>query len=312
MPSETSTHVVFLGFGAVGRHLARLLRPELEDDRIRLTAAVRDLSRHEDSPESGGVQLVQIDTPGLETAIDSAEIVVEAAGVAPASTYGPRLIAAGQDVVLTSVGALADAEIASDLLAGPGRLWVTHGAIGGLDMLSSLAEAEGLDRVEITTSTPPRGLIQPWMDEDQQSRLEQLGADHQPLTVFSGSPREALDAFPDNAHVGVALAWATRGLSESPEQNVHLMQASLDRVELTLVADPGLRDARHDITASGSAGRFNFTFEAAPSPENPHTSITTALSVAHTLRQVLERLGRRKPPTARKSRTRMRTWEDQA
>lgn len=188
MPAETSTHVVFLGFGAVGRHLARLLRPELDKDRIRLTAAVRDLSRYEDSPAPDGVQLVQIDTPGLETAVDSAEIIVEAAGVEPATTYGPGVIAAGKDAVLTSVGALVDEEIATQLLSGPGRLWVTHGAIGGLDMLSSLAEADGLDRVGITTSKPPESLIQPWMDDQQQDRLANVGDDDEPLTVFSGSP----------------------------------------------------------------------------------------------------------------------------
>ncbi|WGH92599.1 DUF108 domain-containing protein [Auritidibacter ignavus] len=302
MPAETSTHVVFLGFGAVGRHLARLLRPELDKDRIRLTAAVRDLSRYEDSPAPDGVQLVQIDTPGLETAVDSAEIIVEAAGVEPATTYGPGVIAAGKDAVLTSVGALVDEEIATQLLSGPGRLWVTHGAIGGLDMLSSLSEADGLDRVGITTSKPPASLIQPWMDDQQQDRLAHLGDDDEPLTVFSGSPRGAIESFPGNTNVGVALAWATRGLGTSPEDNVRLMQQSLDRVELNLVADPRLTDARHEIIATGAAGRFQFTFESAPSPENPQTSITTALSVAHTLRQVLQQLGDHTPPTARKPR----------
>jgi aspartate dehydrogenase len=54
-----------------------------------------------------------------------------------------------------------------------------------------------------------------------------------------------------------------------------------------LVADPSVERSRHEILAEGPAGRFELSFESAPSPENPKTSGLTALSVARTIREAL-------------------------
>ena len=60
------------------------------------------------------------------------------AGVAAAKEHGPTIVASNTAFVLTSVGALADADIALELLGGPGRLIVTNGAIGGFDALEAI------------------------------------------------------------------------------------------------------------------------------------------------------------------------------
>jgi aspartate dehydrogenase len=57
-------------------------------------------------------------------------------------------------------------------------------------------------------------------------------------------------------------------------------------VQVELVADPVRTDSAHVIEASGDAGSFRFEFISAPSPINPATSGTTALSLAATIRRL--------------------------
>lgn len=294
-PPSSPVRVLLLGFGAIGRQVALQLAPEREAGTVRLWAAERDVaaSRHRAIP---GVELVTTGAepgcPDWPDALSRADLVVECAGVAPAAEYGPPVIAAGTDLVLTSVGALADAGTARRLLAGPGRLWVPSGAIGGFDVLGAAADAGGLDRVRIRTTKVPTSLLRPWMSGPEQDRLRVLRPGDDPVTVFSGGPREAIERFPANVNVAVGLAWATRGRPArdgTPASDIQLLQRSLDRVHVELVADPAARRSRHEILAEGTAGRFELSFESAPSPENPKTSGLTALSVTRTIREALDR-----------------------
>lgn len=319
--------VLLLGFGAIGRHVARLLAPEVEAGSIRLTSFVSDPTKHAGRPDhgaevvdltaltarSGDPTVSESPSPRLFTPFD---VIVECAGVPAAARYGPAVIAAGQPLVLTSVGALADPETREGLLAGPGRLHVTNGAIGGLDVLEAAAQAGGLDTVEITTSKEATGLIRPWMSQQEVDRLRTLRAEDGPLTVFIGNPAEAIEKFPANVNIAVALAWATRGLphsltnvdasrtdpassdptstdpaSTAPPSGLtdaDLLATALERVRVELVAVAGQIESAHRIRAAGSAGEFAFDIRSTPSPENPATSGLTALSVTRTLRQVIE------------------------
>jgi aspartate dehydrogenase len=295
---ETPTRVLLLGFGAVGRHLAQLLAPEREAGQLTLRTADRDPAAHARS-EAAGIDLVPPGPEAWTRAVAEADLVVECAGVAAATDLGPSVVAAGTDLVLTSVGALATLETARALLAGPGRLWVTNGAIGGFDTLGAAAEAGGLDTVRIRTSKLPSSLVQPWMTAEDVAQLRAMGPGDAPFSVFLGGPTEAIELFPANVNVAVGLAWATRGLPDPGADPVpaagpvpaldeaELLAAALTRVEVELVADPSAALSRHEVFASGAAGRFAFTFESAPSPENPKTSGMTALSVARTIRRAL-------------------------
>lgn len=284
--------VLLLGFGAIGRQLVKQLQPEREAGTIRVQSVVRDVTAHRRRGDLG-VELLTITDDDADATwaalVGQADVVVECAGVAPARTHGPAVISAGKDLVLTSVGALADADSREALLAGPGQLHVTHGAIGGFDVLGSAADAGGLDTVAIRTHKLAGSLIQPWMSDDEADRLRAMRPADEPITVFSGDPAEAIKQFPGNVNVAIALAWATRGRSGSAAgtSDAHVLQASLRRVRVELVADPQAERSCHDITVSGTAGQFQMRFESAPSPENPKTSGLTALSVAHTLRGVL-------------------------
>ena len=328
------TSVLLIGFGAIGRHLTRLLSPERAGGRLELTALVNDASKHTEHLDLGArvVELRGLPGPGPieESAtgisasprehsaqddtvdprfielLNRTHIVVECAGVSAAGQLGPAVIAAGRPLVLTSVGALADPQARGALLAGPGALHVTNGAIGGLDVLEAVAQADALDSVAITTSKEATGLIRPWMSPTEAQRLRDLDPAESPIEVFAGTPVEAIAKFPANVNIAVALAWATRGSGSDPNDGRDpssaderdpssaeatdddaLMQEALQRVQVRIEATAGQSESAHRITASGAAGDFAFDIRSTPSPENPATSGLTALSVARTLRQVL-------------------------
>ncbi|MDN5585457.1 MAG: DUF108 domain-containing protein [Brevibacterium sp.] len=291
-PEREVKSVLMIGFGAIGRHVARLLHPEISSGRVTLTALVRNLDKHAEHRDLGA-DLIQIESPeDPRWAELRADAVVECAGVPAARSYGPAVVAAGIPFVLTSVGALADRPTRQSLLAGPGDLHVTNGAIGGLDVLEAAAQAQALETVSITTAKAPSGLIQPWMPAEEVRRLESLTPEDGPLTIFTGTPAEAIVKFPANVNITVALAWATRGLGFEASADDELMDAALHRTRVEIRADPRQEDSHHEITATGPAGDFAFSISSTPSPENPATSGLTALSVTRTLRACLEGLGR--------------------
>ena len=271
--SGSSRRVLLLGFGAIGRQLVTLFDPSEFD----VSAFVRDVGPHHERGALG----VSLHDENLAELIDAHDIVVECAGVAAAKEHGPAVISRGKDLVLTSVGALADPKARRALLAGPGKVHVTSGAIGGFDLWSALAEANAVDSVKIRTTKNAEALIQDWMNDDERAELKNAS---EPFALFSGRPSDAIEKFPGNVNVSIALAWATRGRGSSDDE---LLKRSLERVSVELVAAPNLVDTRHDIEVSGSAGTFSLVSESGPNPVNPKTSAITALSVAHTLRQAL-------------------------
>ena len=274
--SASAPRVLLLGFGAIGRQLVTLF--DLSE--FEVSAFVRDAAPHHERGTLG----VSLYDDNLAELIDAHDIVVECAGVPAAKEHGPAVIASGKDLVLTSVGALADPDARRALLAGPGKVHVTSGAIGGFDLWSALAESNAVDTVTIRTTKNAEALIQDWMNDDERAELENAT---EPFVLFSGLPSDAIAKFPGNVNVSIALAWATRGRGASDDE---LLERSLERVTVELVASPKLVDTRHDIEVSGSAGTFSLVSESGPNPVNPKTSAITALSVAHTLRHALASL----------------------
>lgn len=274
--SSSAPRVLLLGFGAIGRQLVTLF--DLSE--FEVSAFVRDAAPHHERGTLG----VSLYDDNLAELIDAHDIVVECAGVPAAKEHGPAVIASSKDLVLTSVGALADPDARRALLAGPGKVHVTSGAIGGFDLWAALAESNAADTVKIRTTKNAEALIQDWMNDDERAELENAT---EPFVLFSGRPADAIAKFPGNVNVSIALAWATRGRGASDDE---LLERSLERVTVELVASPNLVDTRHDIEVSGSAGTFSLVSESGPNPVNPKTSAITALSVAHTLRHALASL----------------------
>lgn len=190
----------------------------------------------------------------LEDAIASSDLVVECAGVPAVASVGPTVIGAGRTFLVTSVGALVDPELRGRLLAGPGTLRVTTGAIGGLDLLAAASRDGGLDTITLTTTKAPSTVVQPWMGDDERERVLSTPGR---LDVYTGTVADAIAKFPKSLNVAVALAVATN---------------MWDDVTVTMAADPAATLTTHHIVATGRVGDYEFTIRNLPHPQNPATS----------------------------------------
>lgn len=248
----TTLRVGLVGHGAIGTVVAAALQagdlPGVELSGV--------LTRTGDGP---------CPAADITSLIDASDVVVEAAGQQAVRQHARVVLDAGRDLVVTSVGALVDDALRHDLEArtqSGGRLLLTSGAIGGLDLLRAAAREGGLDDVMLTTTKPPRSCAEPsWMAPEMLAALEE---GTQSIQVFEGTAREAAMLFPRSLNVGAALALATIGL---------------DNTRVVMIADPDVNLNVHVITACGQAGNYSFSIENAPSPDNPRTSALTANAV---------------------------------
>ncbi|MGO1543883.1 MAG: hypothetical protein ACTHXA_06030 [Gulosibacter sp.] len=115
------TDILLIGYGTIGQDLATLLAPELERGELRILGA---LVRNPDKQRDPAPGIPLFDDEAFSQALSRADLVVECAGVPAAKFYGPRVIGAGVDLLLTSVGALADPDARLRMLSGPGKLTV--------------------------------------------------------------------------------------------------------------------------------------------------------------------------------------------
>ncbi len=188
-------------------------------------------------------------------------VVAECAGHGALQAHGPGILAAGRDLVVAAVGALADPGLETRLraAAGGGRLVIPAGAVGGLDALAAARRA-GLSSVRYVSRKPPAA----WLGTPAE-RVADLSALTAAAAVFTGTAREAALAFPQNANVVAAIALAGLGFDET---------------QVTLMADPAVTGNHHTIEVEGAFGRMSVTMEGRPLPDNPKTSMLAPYSLA--------------------------------
>ncbi len=261
MTSSTGIRVAIVGCGAIGSVVAARLR----DGTV------------------PGAQLVGVVDPqgapgftelSLDDAIDQADLVIECAGQAVLAAVGPRVVAAGRDLLVVSIGALTDDELLKNLYGtGTGRVYLATGAIGGIDLLRSATRMAPLTRVEIVTTKKPGGLVQTWMDEAESERVRTTT---KPLEILRAPARVIAHRFPKSANVAAAVALAV---------------GDWDVVEAAVVADPAADLTSHVITAEGPAGHYRFEIRNRPSPHTPTTSEVVPYAVAKAVADIAARTG---------------------
>ena len=213
----------------------------------------------------------RVTTEPLDLLADKPDLVVEAASQAAVRQYAMGLLEGGVDVMVMSVGALADGAFLRALTETAERLGrrvhVPAGAIGGLDVLRA-ASLDGLDEVTLVTSKPPRALAgAPFFEQN----AVDLDAITTRTVIFEGPAAQAVKLFPANVNVAAALSLAGIG----PE-----------RTRMQVVADPGLDRNVHEVVARGGFGEMRLRLANVPSPANPKTSFLACLSGLATLRRL--------------------------
>ncbi len=207
-----------------------------------------------------------VDQIPLADALERCDALVECAGQEVVTAHAVEILERGVDLLVTSVGALAAPEVAERVLAaGPGRLLITAGAVGGVDLLASAAAHTPLRSVRVTTAKLPRTLLQPWMDEPTRRRIAEAAG---PVEVFRGGARDAARWFPRSLNVAATVA---------------LSVGDFEAVEVVLVADPAAELTSHVIEAEGEAGQYRFEIRNRPSPDNPRTSGVVPFAVLRSL-----------------------------
>jgi aspartate dehydrogenase len=195
-------------------------------------------------------------------------VVAEVAGQQAVAEYGPEVLRRGIDLLVISIGALAEPKLLERLKTaaregeGQGRILLPAGAVGGLDAIAAM-RIGGLHAVRYRSRKPPAA----WRGSPAEKivDLDKLAAR---TVLYRGSAGEAALLYPQNANVAAAVALAGLGF---------------DKTEVELVADPDAPGNVHEIEAEGVAGRFAIQLQGRPSRTNPKTSALAAQSVARAL-----------------------------
>ena len=209
-----------------------------------------------------------VGTFGRDDAVPAGiDVVVEAATQQAVLERVPSLLAEGVDVILLSVGALADAALRTTLFAGstPGKLIACTGAIGGLDQVRALRVAGPLHAVSLESRKLPSTLIQPWMSPDLQEALQRGDEE---VVVAEGLAADVAQQFPSSANVAASLALAADAWEYATAR---------------IVADPSATQTRHEIYAAGDIGEVRTVVTNAPSVERPRSSAVVAWAALRSL-----------------------------
>jgi aspartate dehydrogenase len=260
--SKTTTSVGLIGYGGIARDVVAALREARPS--VKIVAALCRPGR----AEAARAMLGDIDIVESLSALlaRGPTVVAEVAGQQAVAEHGPDVLRRGVDLMVISIGALAEPALLDRLRAaardGNSRIVLPAGAIGGLDAIAAM-RVGGLHAVRYRSRKPPAA----WRG----SPAEQV-ADLDRLTgrtvLYRGSAGEAALRYPQNANVAAAVALAGLGF---------------DQTEVELVADPDAPGNVHEIEAEGIAGRFAIALQGKPSRSNPKTSALAALSVARAL-----------------------------
>ncbi len=260
--------LAIIGCGAIGGIIAKAVDEGLVEAELRYLLDA-DRSKAERLAASLHRQKPRVASGIAEVAGDPrVSIVVEAASQEAVVQYAERLLEAGKELVVLSVGALLKPEVKPLLDKHWSRIHVPSGALAGLDAVKAMALI-GVDRVELTTRKHPSKLADtPYV----KSRGLDLSRLEKPLVVFEGTAAEAVEAFPRSLNVAAALALA----SNAP-------------VYVKVVADPSAERNIHEVTVYSEASTLFLRVENVPHPDNPRTSYLAALSVVSLLRDLCMR-----------------------
>jgi aspartate dehydrogenase len=182
------------------------------------------------------------------------------------SEYGESVLRSGIDLLIISIGALAEAAVLKRLKSaaqeGNSRILLPAGAIGGIDAIAAM-RVGGLASLRYRSRKPPAA----WRGTAAEEVID-LAKLTRRTVLYKGNAGEAALRYPQNANVAAAVALAGLGF---------------EATEVELVADPDAPGNVHEIEAEGTAGRFAITLQGKPSRTNPKTSALAALSVARAL-----------------------------
>ncbi len=248
--------VAVIGCGAIGSFLIDRLQSE---PTITVTAVFA-------KPTPPGDRAPAVDSID-ELLLTRPDLVVECAGHQALKESGEAVIRAGVDLLVASVGALADPVLEAALFqaaSSGGRLIIPGGALGGLDALSAAREA-GLESVEYLGRKAPAA----WKNTHAEELVD-LNGITSATTFLECDARTAALRFPQNANVVAAIALAGLGF---------------EKTKVSLIVDPAAKGNHHSFVARGSFGEIATSIRSMTLPSNPKTSVLAPFSLLQTIKK---------------------------
>ncbi|WP_319378141.1 aspartate dehydrogenase [uncultured Methanocorpusculum sp.] len=185
------------------------------------------------------------------------DIVVEAASVAAATSHAESILLAGKDLVIMSVGALADISFREELIQTARemkkKIHIPSGAIMGLDNIR-VGQISSTDKFVLRTTKNPKSLSR---DAEEKT------------CIFTGKAYDCVHQYPKNTNVAESLSIACGRV-----------------VDVELWMDPNEDRNMHEIFFEGEFGEAYIRVRNVPSPDNPATSYLAALSILSLLKNL--------------------------
>lgn len=252
-----------IGHGAIGQTLMRLLAQHAPNVRV---VTILEQPAQQAAVRARVAESTRVVTSVEALTAEPLQLVIECAGHAALKASGAAVLGHGVDLLVASVGALAEPLLEAALREAArrsgARLRIPSGALGGLDVLGA-ARLAGLDAVTYVSNKAPRA----WKGTPAEERVD-LDRLTQPTVFFSGTAREAALRFPQNANVAAAVALAGVGF---------------ERTQVELTADPAASGNRHRIHARGAFGEIDVAILGKTLPENPKTSMLAPYSLVRSV-----------------------------
>lgn len=210
-------------------------------------------------------------TGKVDDIIENVDLVVEAASQEAVREFGKTVLDSGKDLMIMSVGVLADEDLREDLFNTAeemsSNIYLPTGALCGLDGIES-ASMVGVDEVTLETKKSPDSLRESKFVKENHIDVDSY---EEKEVLFEGKAKEAVKHFPKNVNVAAALSLAGVGF---------------ERTRVKIILDPHTDRNSHTIKLKGEAGDLMGRSLNLPFPDNPRTSYLAALSAVSTLRKI--------------------------
>ncbi|MBQ5765939.1 MAG: DUF108 domain-containing protein [Burkholderiaceae bacterium] len=257
-------NLAIIGCGALGKILARNLSRAVPNSYY-ITCVMAKTKAH---AQALADEIDCAATTDIEQLLDySPDIVVEIASHEAVHQYSERILESGADLIIVSVGALAENDFKDHLMevarAHNRKIYVANGAIGGFDLMQTVS-LMGAEEVTINTYKEPESLNgAPYL------KGQVLPQDHEEV-IFEGDASEAIRGFPNNVNIAIATSLASR----------------FPKTKVIIHSVPGLTENRHTIDLGCDHLHATISVRSFPNPEHPINSEATAFSVLAMLRNI--------------------------
>lgn len=251
-----------LGSGNIGTFLLKSLNERHTKEKI-VAIHSRNYEKTTAIAEKYGAQSYETLESFVEADLD---LVIEVATIEVVKDATITVLENKLPLIISSIGAFSDPQFLEQVKqtceAHDTYVYIPSGAVGGLDVLKSANALNGLKSVQLTTRKPAHSL----------TGAEQIAEEK---IVFDGNAKNAIELYPRNMNVAIAISLAGIGAEATTVQ---------------LIADPTIEKNIHRITADGDFGEFVIEVSNEAMPQNPKTSYLAALSVLSSIKEQSRRL----------------------